>query len=93
MQPGRDDVDGGQEMSLFPCSPGPERPEETLSCHVEVRVCVHGSPQGICLWAFFQGGAATLGLLTQALTLEIWKFHNLRAGEGLPNPEMGEELN
>lgn len=63
-------------------------PEEALSCPVEVGVCVHRLPtQGICPWAFLQGGAAPLRLLTQAPTLEIWKFCGGRAGEGLPNPE------
>ena len=62
-------------MSLLSRPREAPEPEETLACHVEVRVCVHGLPkQGICPWAFLQGGAATFRLLTQAPTSEIWKF-------------------
>lgn len=62
-------------------------PKETLSCHMEMRVCVHGLLHSAFTPVHsFQEGSP-FKAQTQAPTLEIWKFSKLRAGEGLHSPE------
>lgn len=83
------DGDRGQEsVSLCPCVQAQRGSEETISCMWKRGLCSRAPTQRIYPWAHLQGGAATLRLQTQPPTLATWKFCGLRAGEGLPNPEV-----